>query len=267
MFETLTQSPANHSIAYYGYQNTDTEPSLPPIQYGDNYDTIPIVSKSFSNNTLTVELGRIPTTTSRGAEGIWNGLSSVVLPHTIETIGFITFKDSSDLVAITLPINLISIENNAFENCSSLQNINIPNGCQSIGNKCFTGCTAFTNITLPDSITSLGEGIFFGCTNLVSCNIPTGITTLEWGVFNRTNLSSITIPANITRIKSYVFYNCSNLKKIYAYPTTAPTVEQNTFNGIASNGTLYYNRSSVYDSWTSTNSYYLGYYGWGESYL
>jgi hypothetical protein len=59
-----------------------------------------------------------------------------------------------------------------------------------------------------------------------------------------------------------MFYGCTNLKTIIVHPSTAPTITDYTFRGIAENGTLVNSTGSDYSSWLSTNTYRLGYYGW-----
>ena len=93
------------------------------------------------------------------------------------------------------------------------------------------------------------------------------LTELEnHAFFNCDKLESIIIPDSVTNIGINVFYNCQNLKSITCRATVAPTTKY-SFDGIGSNGTLYYPQGSDYSSWLSTKIDYLGYYGWtGQPY-
>ena len=110
--------------------------------------------------------------------------------------------------------------------------------------------------------TSIGYRDFWGCDGLVDIKIAEGVTTIGEGVFNGcTSLLSITIPSTVTNIGSIAFGGCSALEAVYVKGQTC-TIQQNTFNDVRRNGTLYYPNNTDYSQWLSTDTYYLGYYGW-----
>ena len=106
--------------------------------------------------------------------------------------------------------------------------------------------------------------VFFGCTNLTSVTIGNSVTSIgEIAFYNCSSLTSITIPNSVTSIGKSAFENCGNLASITSLATTAPTIQSNTFEYVKSNGTLYTPFGSTgYDTWMSTNNYYLGKYNW-----
>ena len=60
-----------------------------------------------------------------------------------------------------------------------------------------------------------------------------------------------------------IFQGCSSLASITCNKTTAPTIQNNTFYGIKTGGTLYVPVGSTgYDTWMQNANYYLGKYGW-----
>lgn len=60
---------------------------------------------------------------------------------------------------------------------------------------------------------------------------------------------------------------CSGLTSITSLAMTAPTIGKNTFNSIATGGTLYYPSGATgYDVWMGTGDYYLGSYNWTSEY-
>lgn len=253
-FRIATQTSAGHSFAYFTTPNSDANIVL---KFRDRYTfdaqgnyasgvttaNIPVVNRTYSNGVITLELGRPATRIGNGSGSPQaGGVTNITLPYTIETVEDMCFWNFTTLESIVLPPNLVSI-----------------------GEEAFCGCTSLHTISIPNSVTTLGEGAFFGCTNLKTANIPSGVTIIEWGVFNRTGITAITIPENVVQLKNYVFYNCTDLKKIYAHPSTAPTISNTTFNGIGTNGTLYYPSSSDYQEWLKNTSGYLGSYGWTGS--
>jgi hypothetical protein len=96
-------------------------------------------------------------------------------------------------------------------------------------------------VTFDGDITTIGSPAFAGCTGL----------------------TSVTIPNTVTSIDGQAFGSCSSLTSITSLATISPTIQNNTFVNIGSNGTLYVpSGSSGYDVWMGTGDYYLGKYGW-----
>lgn len=138
-------------------------------------------------------------------------------------------------------------------------------------NRMFRNCTSLTTApALP--ATTLVEGcyyyMFYGCTSLTTAPVLLATTLATDCYMNMfydcSSLTEIEIGKMVTDISSsyHIFDGCTNLKTIIAHPSTAPTISSLTFYGVARNGTLIYPTGSDYSSWLSTNSYYLGYYGW-----
>ena len=101
-------------------------------------------------------------------------LASITIPDSVTTIGFGTFSGCTSLTSITIPDSVTQIDFGAFDVCSSLRSITIPNNVTEIGFDAFRGCTALTSITIPDSVTHIGEDAFSECSSLtqVICNNP-----------------------------------------------------------------------------------------------
>ena len=73
---------------------------------------------------------------------------------------------------IVLPNSVTSIGNGAFYGCTSLASITIPNSVTSIGNGAFYSCTSLASITIPNSVTSIGNYAFYGCMSLAELWLP-----------------------------------------------------------------------------------------------
>lgn len=137
-------------------------------------------------------------------------------------------------------------------------------------NGMFNGCNSLTTAPVLPATTLLKccyGSMFKNCTSLTTAPVISATTSVNdccSNMFdNCTSLTEFEIGEWVTEILSWFMFNgCTNLKTIIAKPSTAPTIKNNTFEGIAENGTLYVPTGSDYSSWLSTNSYYLGYYGW-----
>ena len=120
------------------------------------------------------------------------GLTSIIIPDSVISIGNGAFARCSNLVSVTIPDSVTSIGIGAFELCESLTSITIPNSVTSIDVDTFR-MSGLTSIVIPDSMTSIGNGAF-GISNLTSIVIPSNVTSIGDGAFERcSDLASITV--------------------------------------------------------------------------
>ncbi len=157
------------------------------------------------------------------------GITSVVIPDTVTTIGDLAFYMCADLTLATIGKNVENMGRGVFAFCTSLQEIIIPdkvtsigygafmqctnlkkavvgNGVQIIDDVAFGGCTSLTSVTIGDSVTSIGYDAFYECTSLTSIIIPDSVTSIGNAAFHYcTSLKSVTIGNGITNIGSNAF--------------------------------------------------------------
>ena len=62
-----------------------------------------------------------------------SGVESVILPSTLETIGYSAFKACTGLESVVIPEGVKSIRDEAFRGCTSLKGVVLPKGLISIG--------------------------------------------------------------------------------------------------------------------------------------
>ncbi|WP_297975961.1 leucine-rich repeat domain-containing protein [uncultured Capnocytophaga sp.] len=142
-------------------------------------------------------------------------LTSVVLPNSLETIGFRAFGDCTSLSSITFPNSLKTIGDCAFIG-SALSSITFPNSLTSIGGEAFAVCTSLSSITFPNSLTTIGDHAFSKCSTLTSVTIPKNVTNII-GAFYNTNLKTIIFEGEIPPTTSYGSFidSGSSLETIY----------------------------------------------------
>ena len=121
------------------------------------------------------------------------GLSGVVLPDGLTTIGTSVFANCASLKSAKLPKNITRMPLYMFQHCKSLANIDIPESLREVGYAAFDN-SGLTEIELPESL-ELIESYAFSNTNLQTFRVPDGISKSSIG--------------------SHALENCKHLKKAY----------------------------------------------------
>ncbi len=270
------------------------------IKFEFNDQTIVGNNSPLLYKLTTVKRVVIPNTFTAIGPNAFNGcsdLTSITIPDSVTSIGESAFGGCTSLTSITIPSSVTSIGRSAFFSCSSLTSITvnrnnttydsrdncnaiietatnkliqgclvtvIPSSVTSIGEAAFGGCSSLTSITIPNSVTSIGDRTFAYCSSLTSITIPSSVTSIgNYAFAYCSSLTSITIPSSVTSIGNYAFVDCTGLTSIVSLATTAPTIQNITFQSVKNNGTLTVpSGSSGYDVWMGTGNYYLGKYGW-----
>lgn len=192
-------------------------------------------------------------------------LTSLTLPPTVKTIGYMAFRLCYNLSKVNFSEGLDSIGGFAFQGLASSQtpisslvlpstlratgygvfassNINsvtIPAG-MIMANSCFMQTKAKEVIFKGDVIFE-GTGQFTQASRLESIVIPDNVTVLPNGLFFYVGtLKSITLPDGITRIDNNAISQNSQLNRLYIGTKVPPTLERYngnlyTFGGIPSN--------------------------------
>lgn len=174
-----------------------------------------------------------------------NGVDTITIPNTIESIESFAFRGCKTLKHVTIPKSVSEIGRGAFKDCSSLQSIEIPDSVTTIGDFVFSGCNNLTSLTvsknnpkyksinnciltkdgkiliscrshnIPDGVTMIGNWAFSGCTDLQSIVIPDSVTTIGGKAFKDCiSLQSIEIHNSETKIEPSAFEGCTTLKSI-----------------------------------------------------
>lgn len=181
------------------------------------------------------------------------GLTGVIIPDTVKTIGNKAFSGCTNLRRVRNSTVCETIGGYAFSNCVALTGIHLPGGIDTIGSFAFFNCAALSDITLPTALTKLNAATFRACSSLEKIYIPEYVESIgiqAFGLCDR--LTSITvaennpvfwskdncvmrrsdnelvlgigtgiIPSEVRSIGSYAFAECSGLSEI----TVPGTVE------------------------------------------
>lgn len=179
--------------------------------------------------------GRMPVTEIGSITGSMSnfeqcmGITSIVIPDTVITIGQSAFNNCKWLTTIYLSKNLKEIEGQAFDNCTGLRSIALPESLTTIGYEAFYK-TRISEVTVPASVTKLDWSAFSWNDDLLTATIK-GAPQLGSGMFQYcTNLKSVKLNDAITEIPDAMFSGCDALEKINL-PSQLKRIGKSAFQG------------------------------------
>lgn len=116
--------------------------------YGDS--EVVVVPEVIRGETVT-EIAGVGTT----------GIKKVVLPDTVEKIGYQAFNYCPDLEEVVFGKGLKEVDYFAFNACDSLKELIFPEGLTTISEMPFGICANLKEVYLPASVTEFGGRLFY----------------------------------------------------------------------------------------------------------
>ncbi len=168
----------------------------------------------------------------------FTGITSIVIPDSVISIGVSTFSGCTSLAEIVIPDSVTSIGGSAFSGCTSLSKVDLPKTLTTIEAGTFRDCTSLKEIVIPDSVTEIrcnwGLGAFSGCTSLSKVDLSKNLTMIyEYTFSGCTSLAEIDIPDSVTSIGRFAFSGCTSLSKV-KLPKTLTGIYSDVFSGCTS---------------------------------
>ncbi len=191
---------------------------------------------------IPAAINGLPVTHIRNWAFFWKGLTSIIIPNTVVSIGECAFGDNS-LTSVSIPESVTHIGNRAFDR-NNLTNVVVPDTVEVLGENVFlynsrkgskSGVPAQqvaaedefstmaykneitiiryigdkTDIIIPERIhnlpvTHIGDEAFYD-KNLTSIIIPEGVISIGSRAFSSNNLTSTIIPNSITSMEDDAF--------------------------------------------------------------
>lgn len=170
------------------------------------------------------------------------GLTSVIIPNSVTSIGSKAFYNCSDLISVTIFGNVKSIGSNAFDGCNGLLTIEFH--CSTIGSH-LSGLSSIKQIVIGNEVNFIGDNAFKECSELLT--IIFHCPTISSWFSGLTSIKRIEIGDETTCISDYAFKDCFGLTSIIIG------------SGITSIGVdAFYNTNIIKTLW-QTNTPPLGY--------
>ena len=168
--------------------------------------------------------------TSIGNIAFWKckRLTSVTVSESVTHIGDHAFSDCESLTSVIIPESVSHIGDGAFNGCKSLTNVVIPQGVTYIGDSEFYGCESLASVTIPSSVNSIRNYAFSGCKRLTSVTIPEGASIGDWAFRGCENLISVVIPESVTSVGDCAFRGCTNLTSV-TIPASVTSIGYDAF--------------------------------------
>jgi len=185
----------------------------------------------------------------------FTGITSIVIPDSVISIGVSTFSGCTSLAEITVSPdnkNYSSVDGVLFNKDGSELIIypkgngrsayTVPDGVTSISGSAFSGCTSLKEIVIPDSVTTIGSSAFEGCTSLSKVKLSNNLRIIQERTFyDCTSLAEIVIPDSVTEISGRIdteyyggaFIGCTSLAEI-VIPDSVTKIGVSAFLGCTS---------------------------------
>ena len=169
-------------------------------------------------------------------------VTNVTIPNDITTLKSFTFFSAATITSVTIPSTVTSIDGMHTFRYSGLRNVTVPSSVTSWnGNYTFANCTSLKDATLNNS-GAVGDYAFDGCNTL----------------------TGVTLGDNIKSIANNAFSGCTKLASVTLNPTTPPTIDSTSFQGMPSTCKFYVPCSAVHtyrtaSVWSSYASQIVGY--------
>lgn len=163
-------------------------------------------------------------------------LKEIVLPESLEYIGYCAFYNNNRLETITIPSGVKSIPDRLFYKCDKLKNVVLEDGVEAICDNALyitTDATELTdnsqfNVTLPDSIEYLGNGLFSKCNYVQKVTLPPNLKTLRGTFTDMTDLKEIVFNDCLQEIGDKTFMGCTSLTEV-KLPDSVKTITKKAF--------------------------------------
>lgn len=208
---TQPSSSNNHNVS-----DGSTEGILYKLSADRAYALVTGYEGSATDVIISEEYNGVPVQVIDSEAFANTGITSVIIPVSVTTIGDDAFSGCNGLTGITIPASVTTIGAAAFAGCEHLAAVTFAEDSKlvTMDDYAFYGCVGLTDIAVPASVTTIGYETFCGCSGLETVTFAENsrLTMIDYSAFAQcASLASITIPASVTSISEEAFSGCDLL--------------------------------------------------------
>lgn len=182
--------------------------ALEEVKLPANLKIISNASFSECTNLKTIDLPDTVTEIGAFAFADCTSLKDFTIPDGIKSIGEAAFYNSG-ITSLVVPESVETIDKLAFSHMANLTNATIPAGCGIT----FSGCKNLKTAKITGNPTVIDNYMFNECSQLTDFEIPGSVKKIGYAAFYNTALKEAVIPASVTEIDDWAFGECQNLEK------------------------------------------------------
>ena len=138
----------------------------------------------------------------------YSGLTSLVLPDSVTTVGDQAFAFCTELVSASLSSSLSSLGRQAFRSCVNLKSVDTFGGVDEIMDGAFDGCSLLASLPSLSGVKKINRNAFRNCARAFAAGLD--------------------IPASVDEIAGGAFEGCDALGQIEFFGN-APTISSTAF--------------------------------------
>lgn len=182
--------------------------ALEEVKLPANLKIISNASFSKCTNLKTIDLPDTVTEIGAFAFADCTSLKDFTIPDGIKSIGEEAFYNSG-ITSLVVPESVETIDKLAFSHMANLTNATFPAGCGIT----FSDCKNLKTAKITGNPTVIDNYMFYECSQLTDFEIPGSVKKIGYAAFYNTALKEAVIPASVTEIDDWAFGECQNLEK------------------------------------------------------
>lgn len=182
--------------------------ALEEVKLPANLKIISNASFSKCTNLKTIDLPDTVTEIGAFAFADCTSLKDFTIPDGIKSIGEEAFYNSG-ITSLVVPKSVETIDKLAFSHMANLTNATFPAGCGIT----FSDCKNLKTAKITGNPTVIDNYMFYECSQLTDFEIPGSVKKIGYAAFYNTALKEAVIPASVTEIDDWAFGECQNLEK------------------------------------------------------
>lgn len=182
--------------------------ALEEVKLPANLKIISNASFSKCTNLKTIDLPDTVTEIGAFAFADCTSLKDFTIPDGIKSIDEEAFYNSG-ITSLVVPESVETIDKLAFSHMANLTNATFPAGCGIT----FSDCKNLKTAKITGNPTVIDNYMFYECSQLTDFEIPGSVKKIGYAAFYNTALKEAVIPAGVTEIDDWAFGECQNLEK------------------------------------------------------